>query len=106
MKEQKQVTEILKDFEKHAIDGLVPCGFCGESHIPKREETVERIHKIYQDHIDERTGGMMDGLLRAAKDALEGLYVEHAENCADKDCPYTKTYNDLRSAVEHADQTA
>ena len=40
-------------------------------------------------------------LLAVAREALHGLYVEHAENCHDPDCSYVRTYEEL-SRVIHA----
>ena len=42
-------------------------------------------------------------LLEACREAIEGLYVEHAENCEDKECSYLQTYNKLEQAIAKAE---
>lgn len=41
-------------------------------------------------------------LLAACEEALNGLYVEHVENCTLKDCSYTDTGKKLSAAIKKA----
>ncbi len=41
-------------------------------------------------------------LLESAQEALQGLYVEHAENCNDHECAYLETYQRLTEAITKA----
>ena len=55
--------------------------------------------------------GINKELLAVCKDALEGLYVEHAECCSldgdekQEPCPYMETYRELQRVIDKAERS-